>query len=138
MGMPERFKIIRESLGLSQKDMAVAIGISLPGLQGYEAGRSVPGGSVFEALVKLGFNANWLLTGEGEMRTNGLAFQVAHHSGPMSIKGVVNEKQVKYTTKPDLTWLHEWVDEELSGKSISEIMAVAVKIKGVLDDSKEG
>ena len=34
----------------------------------YEAGSSVPGGNVLEALVRLGFNANWILTGEGEMR----------------------------------------------------------------------
>lgn len=68
MSLPARFKIIREALGLSQKEMAKTIEISLPGIQGYEAGRSVPGGNVIEALVKLGFNANWLLTGEGEMR----------------------------------------------------------------------
>jgi hypothetical protein len=32
------------------------------------AGHGYPGGKVFESLVKLGFNANWLLTGEGEMK----------------------------------------------------------------------
>ncbi|MBI5484484.1 MAG: helix-turn-helix transcriptional regulator [Deltaproteobacteria bacterium] len=77
MGMPERFKIVRENMGLSQKDMAASIGISLPGLQGYEAGRSVPGGNVFEALVKLGFNANWLLTGEGEMKLGAEVYPLA-------------------------------------------------------------
>lgn len=64
----ERIKIVREALGESQKDMAKAIGISLPALQGYEAGKSFPGGKVLESLVKRGFNANWLLTGEGEMK----------------------------------------------------------------------
>lgn len=65
----ERIKIIRENYGKSQKDMASELGISLPALQGYEAGKSIPGGKAIEALVKLGFNANWLLTGEGEIKT---------------------------------------------------------------------
>lgn len=68
MDLPERIKTVRESLGLSQKDMAKAINASLPSIQNYEAGKSVPGGDVIKSLVKLGFNANWLLTGEGTMR----------------------------------------------------------------------
>jgi phage repressor protein C with HTH and peptisase S24 domain len=64
----ERIKIIRENMGKSQKDMAADLGISLPALQGYEAGKSFPGGKVIESLVKLGFNANWLLTGEGGIK----------------------------------------------------------------------
>ncbi len=70
MSVADNFKIIRESLGLSQKDMAKAINVSLASLQVYEAGRSMPGGNVIESLVKMGFNANWLLTGEGEMQQN--------------------------------------------------------------------
>lgn len=68
MELPDRIKIVRDTLELSQKDMAKAISVSLTALQGYEAGRSVPGGDVIKAFVKLGFNANWLLTGEGDMR----------------------------------------------------------------------
>ncbi|WP_277058754.1 helix-turn-helix domain-containing protein [Trichlorobacter lovleyi] len=68
MDLPERIKIARESIGKSQKDMANALGASLPSVQNYESGKSVPGGDVIKAFVKLGFNANWLLTGEGEMR----------------------------------------------------------------------
>lgn len=37
-------------------------------LQAYEAGRSVPGGNVLEALARMGFNVNWLLTGLGSKR----------------------------------------------------------------------
>lgn len=48
--------------------MAADLGISLPALQGYEAGKSFPGGKVIESLVKLGFNANWLLTGGGGIK----------------------------------------------------------------------
>ena len=36
--------------------------------QAYEVGDNQPSVKVIESLVKLGFNANWLLTGEGEMK----------------------------------------------------------------------
>jgi phage repressor protein C with HTH and peptisase S24 domain len=68
MSLAERLKKVRNSLGKEQKDVADALGISFRSWQDYEAGKSVPGGKVFESLTKLGFNANWLLTGEGNMR----------------------------------------------------------------------
>jgi phage repressor protein C with HTH and peptisase S24 domain len=77
MGLPDRLKIMRESMQLSQKDLAKKLQISLTALQGYEVGRSVPGGNIFEALVKLGFNANWLLTGEGEMKRGEATYLLA-------------------------------------------------------------
>lgn len=65
--LKDRLKTARESLGKSQKEMAEALDVGLKSWQVYEKGGSVPGGSVFEALTKLGFNANWLLTGSGDM-----------------------------------------------------------------------
>ncbi len=47
--------------------MAEALGISYISWQDYERGKTIPGGKVFESLVKLGFDANWLLIGEGPM-----------------------------------------------------------------------
>ncbi len=71
MSLPERLKLIREELGHTQKVMAKTLNCSLSALQFYEAGSSVPGGNVLEALARLGFNVNWILTGEGEMRRGG-------------------------------------------------------------------
>jgi transcriptional regulator with XRE-family HTH domain len=71
MTLAGRLKLIRESLGMSQSTMAKAADSSLPSWQGYEAGKNVPGGKVFEALARMRFNVNWLLTGEGEMRLEG-------------------------------------------------------------------
>ncbi|MDD2366295.1 MAG: helix-turn-helix transcriptional regulator [Desulfuromonadaceae bacterium] len=68
MELSERLKIARDSLGKEQKEIALLLNISFRSWQDYEAGKSVPGGKVFESLVKLGFNANWLLTGEGPMK----------------------------------------------------------------------
>ncbi len=64
----ERLRRIRGFLGLSQKEMAKKISISTNAWQGYELGRNEPGSGVIKELVNLGFNANWILTGEGEMR----------------------------------------------------------------------
>jgi transcriptional regulator with XRE-family HTH domain len=71
MGLADRIKIVRESLGMSQTAIAKAAESSLPSWQGYEAGKNVPGGKVLEALARLGFNINWILTGEGQMRLSG-------------------------------------------------------------------
>lgn len=65
--LAERLKQARESLGYTQKEMAKAVSVVFQTWQVYEAGKSVPGGNVLEALARLGFNVNWLLTGEGEM-----------------------------------------------------------------------
>lgn len=68
--MFERLKKVREKLGKSQKEMAATVGISYPAWQRYELGKNIPGATVIEELVKIGFNANWLLTGEGPMETD--------------------------------------------------------------------
>lgn len=62
-----RLKSARAALGLTQAQMAEQSGVSARGYQGYEDGRSVPGGEVVAGMVRLGINANWLLTGEGDM-----------------------------------------------------------------------
>jgi transcriptional regulator with XRE-family HTH domain len=68
MSIGENLKIARGTLGLSQKDMAKAINVSLTALQNYESGHQAPGAKVFESMFRLGFNANWILTGEGDMK----------------------------------------------------------------------
>jgi transcriptional regulator with XRE-family HTH domain len=67
MSLSERLKKVRKTLRFSQKKMAKTINIATRTWQVYEEGGSVPGGKVYAALAKLGFNANWLLTGDGPM-----------------------------------------------------------------------
>lgn len=71
MDISTRFKMVRESLGHSQREMAKYLHSSLGALQSYESGKSIPGGNVLETLARLGFNVNWILTGEGEMKRAG-------------------------------------------------------------------
>lgn len=67
MALSDRLKQARESLGLTQKDIAKACSVSIQMWQAYEAGKSVPGGKVLEGIARLGVNINWLLTDAGEI-----------------------------------------------------------------------
>lgn len=62
-----RMKAAREALRLTQEGLAKAVGGSKRGIQENEARNRVPGGDVVAGMVRLGINANWLLTGSGEM-----------------------------------------------------------------------
>lgn len=68
VSLSERVKNIRADLGYTQKTMAAALGVTTRTWQIWEEGGSVPGGNHLQSLVRLGFDANWILTGEGPMR----------------------------------------------------------------------
>jgi len=66
--LSERLKLIRVQLGMSQKEIALALGIALKSWQLYETGASIPGAKVLETLLsKFDVNVNWLLTGKGHI-----------------------------------------------------------------------
>lgn len=88
MELSDRLKIARESTGKTQKEMAHAIDVSLTAVQSYESGRQVPGGRVLEALALMGFDTNWLLTGEGEMKRGETVYPCA---GKIKTAGAVCE-----------------------------------------------
>lgn len=67
MSICERLKAARKALQLTQRQAAEQSGVSVRSYQGYEDGRSVPGGEALAGLVGTGINANWLLTGQGPM-----------------------------------------------------------------------
>lgn len=62
----DRLKLARTALALNQKEFASNSGVGFSTYQKYEMGMSVPGGDAIEGFIRLGINANWLLTGEGE------------------------------------------------------------------------
>lgn len=64
---PGRLKVAREALGKNQKELSAIIHVSARAWQGYEDGSNIPGSAVIEPLSKIGFNANWFLTGKGPM-----------------------------------------------------------------------
>lgn len=62
-----RLKEARAALDLTQKELVALSGIPLPSLRDYELGNRIPGGDAVASLVRVGINANWLLTGMGEI-----------------------------------------------------------------------
>lgn len=77
--LSERLKQARESIGKTQKEMAKLASASYRVWQDYESGSVIPGGKVFESLSKLGFNVNWLLTGQGEMKIGAIPDETTKH-----------------------------------------------------------
>jgi len=77
MSASSRLKIVREDLGVSQKAMAKLLNLSYRTYQNYEDGVNNPGWDACEALARLGFDANWLLTGSGSMRREEQALSAA-------------------------------------------------------------
>lgn len=67
MTLHDKLKKARESIGKNQKEMAEAIGSGHRSWQAYEQGNQIPGGKVFEALAKLGFNTNWFFTDDPDV-----------------------------------------------------------------------
>lgn len=68
-----RIKEARQALKLSQPEASAKSGIPVGTLRKYEQGSSQPGAEAIAGLVRLGINANWLLTGEGSMLLADLA-----------------------------------------------------------------
>jgi phage repressor protein C with HTH and peptisase S24 domain len=65
----QRFRAVRQALGPTLPKIAGLLGISDRGWQNYEAGSKIPDGSILLRLAQNGVNVQWLLTGEGEMRS---------------------------------------------------------------------
>lgn len=62
-----RLKVWREAANLKQGEAAGVLGLSGSTYQNYERDVRAPNTEGWEAFVRAGINANWLLTGEGEM-----------------------------------------------------------------------
>jgi transcriptional regulator with XRE-family HTH domain len=66
-----RLQRARERLGLTQKQLAAAIGASLQTVQSYEAGRRTPSGGFATGYARLGVNLRWAMEDEGSMLLEG-------------------------------------------------------------------
>ncbi|WP_350121493.1 S24 family peptidase [Parvibaculum sp.] len=71
MTVAARLVQIRRFLGLSQKDMGKRVGVSGTTWQNYELENASPNAHVLAHLSGEGFDMNWVLTGQGDMRGGG-------------------------------------------------------------------
>lgn len=71
MTIGQRLEQVRASLGLTQAEMCVKMGLPLRTYTRYALGQRPPSAEALAALVRMGININWLLTGDGAMRLSG-------------------------------------------------------------------
>jgi transcriptional regulator with XRE-family HTH domain len=134
MSLADRLKQLRELIGKNQKEMAALVGVSYRAWQGYETGENQPGAKVIEETVKLNFNANWLLTGEGTMKMDqgnqppanyGTQGIVTANGG--NIVGIQNENRIEtFRYADDVKEIADVLDEHFSRsfrkKLLSELL----------------
>ena len=64
----ERLKLMREFLGLTQKDLSERLSIKAPALSRYEKSNTIPTIDIINKIVNLfEINIHWLIIGEGSM-----------------------------------------------------------------------
>ena len=95
VSLGERLRQVRNIFGMSQVAVAKAAGVSVTAWQNYENGNQCPGGKVLGALVQLGVNVNWILTGEGQMMRENNMLQTQSDS---KIGSSEYEKEVGFIT----------------------------------------
>lgn len=109
--LAERLKTARKTAGLTQNQIAEAVGISQPTYQALESGKVKKTSYMIEIAKVLRVNSNWLATGQGEMtarptidelrqkmdeiqgRTDGV-----ERANPVKMLPVINEVQAGYFT----------------------------------------
>ena len=70
MEICDRIKLFRNHLGLDQAEISKVLQIPMRTYGTYERGESKPGSDAILSFVQIGLNANWLLTGVGDMLSN--------------------------------------------------------------------
>lgn len=63
----ERLRSVRHHLGLNQDVMAERMGLGSTSWKRLELENRAPKGEVLSQLIEMGYSANWILTGAGEM-----------------------------------------------------------------------
>ena len=66
-----RVGLARRTIGISVEDFSARTGIPQSTLKKYESGDRTPGGDAIQSITKVGVDAHWLVTGEGEILRQG-------------------------------------------------------------------
>jgi len=102
MGIGDRLKQARETLGLKQTEIAKALGVQSNFLSNIERGAKKPTKELIELFSsRYKINANWLLTGEGDMVIENTAAKTTPLIKEMEnlIKGVTSQRFSEIETR---------------------------------------
>jgi len=133
----------------SNRSFAEKCGLSEGTVRRYLKGEAFPPLDTLQVIAeKSGCSLAWLASGEGDMRRldkpseEDKRLREQYPLSPLTAKafGISDSQSVAYAGQKDhpYAWFHEWIDEELKGKSITEVMSLAVKIKAEIDMKREG
>lgn len=95
-----RLRYLRKKENLTLEELAEKTGISVSSLQRYEVeGLTVMNREYLTFMYKLGYNLNWILTGEETEKRNPEPKGLIHDINESSVRLQVLEDQVKYLTR---------------------------------------
>lgn len=100
MAISDRIKYIRG--GLTQKQFADKLGVSLGAVQHWEINNQVPKGDILVRFMEVfGVNINWLLTGDGERYLNSSTPKHRENSSVIKIVDLEHDDVIKkFNDKP--------------------------------------
>lgn len=118
--MKERIRQIMEEAALSQQDFAVRLGISPASLSSIFTGRTNPTNNHVQAVHRAfpDININWLLFGEGEMRT-GAAPETVASDGENGTTGMETDGDLFSVFAADAAIRSPHVDERVLKHPVS-------------------
>ena len=93
MNIFKRFKIILQSKNQNQAAWARDLGVSKTAIGRILSEKAKPGLAVLIPLLKMGYNINWLLTGEGVMLIKDIPPE--EFTLPLDIQQLIQEKENK-------------------------------------------
>lgn len=139
MNLAKRLKDVRKSLGKSQEEMATLLGISYPSWQGYELGKNIPGSAVITELIKLGYNANWILTGAGAMKEDDherfkFSFLKLIIECLDDYETTVNKKLTALDKAGIISYTYETCYEDFGNEKIKELVKDTIKEVEAFED----
>jgi len=120
-GISDRLVAIRAKLQKSQPEMDAALAIGKRSWQRYESGTNVPGGAVIAKLVDLGFDANWILSGEGPQLRESPA--VAEERGDYRARTAIEALFIRNAVKLVEKRLGADADVEQKARLVAEVAA---------------
>lgn len=96
-----QLKVWRSSVFLSQDEAAARLGLSPSTYQNYERDVRRPNAAGFDAFTKAGINAQWLLSGEGDMLLPGAPAGGDQGAAVYNREKGIAQSQAQYQTTPE-------------------------------------
>jgi len=124
----ERLALIRGDR--SQASFAAEIGIHKNSLGNYERGNRTPDSTVLEKLMQAGYNANWVISGEGSM--------LLATGEDASLDNHIYAKSPEHAeAKADYIRERFFDDKEAAARSEQRLVSVGERLRGIRESLEE-